>query len=128
MSLSILIAENEVELSARLFRLVDSLPVFRSVVRAMDGTDALNKIENQDFDILILNLDLPKRSALDVLRIVKARLKDNHAKIILISEAFTKESVEQGREYTTHFLAKPFNEESIKAKLGQLIQERKMVA
>ena len=45
------------------------------VDKALDGEDALTKIEQNNYDLLILDIQMPKKSGYDVLKEIKKELK-----------------------------------------------------
>jgi DNA-binding NtrC family response regulator len=90
-----------------------------SVEVTSDGEEALNQISEKEFDLVILDLRLPGKDGLQVLK--DARLKKPQLKGIIITaypaEATMAEAMEIG---AVDFLSKPIN----LPKLEKLIQEK----
>jgi signal transduction histidine kinase len=94
-------------------------------VNAADGEAALREIENRVFDLVFLDLMLPKTNGLDIARTIRERERlagaapDRRLPIIAISGHATTESEQKCREAgMDDFLAKPFTIEEILAKVN----------
>lgn len=85
-----------------------------SVVVAFDGQEALIKIKEENPDIILLDLMLPKRNGFEVLRVVREKYKDKWRPIIIISAktelASLKECYDLEADY---YLTKPCTMENI---------------
>ena len=106
---------------------IKSFPVFKHVIPSYDGADAMRKITNQAFDIIILDLGMPKKGGLEVLEFIdKGESHKNQASdILIISGGFTAENVGVCKGHTSYFLAKPFKIEDLKAKIGEIVKNKK---
>jgi DNA-binding response OmpR family regulator len=62
-----------------------------SVEAVRDGEEALGVIEKRDFDIIILDINLPKMSGWDVLRKLRENNKSQESKVIILSNAVLEE-------------------------------------
>lgn len=62
-----------------------------SVEAVRDGEEALGVIEKRDFDIIILDINLPKMSGWDVLRRLRENDKSQESKVIILSNAVLEE-------------------------------------
>lgn len=76
-----------------------------AVVTAADGQEALDYLATQDADVIILDVNMPRVSGLDVLRQVRERT-DYHHKIIMVTADYR---AEQGdiAQMADLFLIKP---------------------
>ena len=93
-----------------------------------DGEEALETIAMQDFDLLILDLKLPGKDGLEVLR--EARAKSPQLKVIIITAYPSVETaVEAMKEGAVDYLLKPFEynqlEKVIQETLGSIQTEMK---
>jgi len=65
---------------------------------ASDGEEVLDKLKTDDFDVMVLDISMPGKSGLDVLRELRARGKETP--VLLIStyaqEEYRKKAIEQG--------------------------------
>jgi len=91
------------------------------VVTAFDGKEALVKLEGEYFDLVILDLMLPKINGLDILQ--KHRLKNNTVPIIIISAKDTSSDRIKGLKYgADDYLNKPFEIEELLIRIQNLLK------
>lgn len=67
-----------------------------SVVRAMDGEEAMRMVETEMPDIVVLDILLPKADGFKVLETIKQNPKLMHIPVILFSNLSSKEDIEKG--------------------------------
>jgi DNA-binding response OmpR family regulator len=67
-----------------------------SVEVASEGEEAVRKAKEQQFDLVLLDIVLPKVDGWDILRQIKAESKLKDLKVIIISNLSQKEEVEKG--------------------------------
>ncbi|MFA4888039.1 MAG: response regulator [Candidatus Omnitrophota bacterium] len=84
------------------------------VVVAFDGEEALQKIEQDNPDIILLDLMMPKLNGFEVLKEVRQRFTEKWRPVIIISAKHELDSVEKcyGME-ADHYLTKPCTIENI---------------
>ncbi|EQC44747.1 response regulator [Bacteriovorax sp. Seq25_V] len=129
MSLSVLVVDDERKLTDMIAETLKQFPVFKSVLCSYDGQDAMRKLTNQKFDIVLLDLSMPKLDGLEVLNHLSDEANFSRTKIIIISGGFTPENISEAKNFTNHFLAKPFKIDDLKLKIGQVVKEiQKQVA
>lgn len=106
--LSILIADDQAANRTVLARIVERAG-HRSVV-AIDGEDVLDRLGEEDFDVAILDMHMPKLSGIDVLkqlRVMQAGLARRTPVIILSADA-TEQAAQDARDAGVfQFLSKP---------------------
>ena len=94
---------------------------------AEDGAEALDKFNAEHFDLVILDLMLPKLSGLDVLKTL--RVKDASTPIIIISAKDTSSDRIQGLKLgADDYLTKPFEIEELLLRINNLIKRADPVA
>jgi DNA-binding response OmpR family regulator len=78
------------------------------VVAAFDGEEALAKVRQDDPDVILLDLMLPKLNGFEVLKNIRENFKDRWRPIIIISAQNELESIKKcyGLE-ADHYLSKP---------------------
>ncbi len=129
MSLSVLVVDDEKKLTDMIAEALKQFPIFKTVICSYDGQDAMRKLTNQKFDIVLLDLSMPKLDGLDVLSHLNEEAKLARTKVIIISGGFTPENISEAKNFTNHFLAKPFKIDDLKLKIGQVVKEiQKQVA
>jgi len=67
-----------------------------SVEVASEGEEAVRKAKEEKFDLVLLDIVLPKVDGWDILRQIKAESKLKDLKVIIISNLSQKEEVEKG--------------------------------
>ncbi|MBP7215804.1 MAG: response regulator [Candidatus Omnitrophica bacterium] len=84
------------------------------VVVAYDGEEALKKVKDDNPDIILLDLMLPKRNGFEVLKEVRSKFTDKWRPIIIISGKTDLETVKEcyGCE-ADHYLTKPCSPEDV---------------
>lgn len=92
-----------------------------AVDAAYDGEDALFEYEVNEYDLIILDLNLPRKDGLDVLREIRA--KDSEMKVLILS-ARTKVSdrilgLDEG---ANDYLIKPFDFGELEARVRNLLR------
>jgi signal transduction histidine kinase len=112
---------------------VDDEPEFVAVVRdalvqaghavsaADDGDDAMNKVAHDDFDVILMDLGLPKRNGLEVVRAMRGEGIDS--KIVLMT-GWDGDAVSADPRITfcDTLLQKPFRRRELEGVLSSLFQ------
>ncbi|WP_284141740.1 MULTISPECIES: response regulator transcription factor [unclassified Virgibacillus] len=118
----ILIVEDEQKLS-RVLQLELEYEDYLTTVAA-DGKEALRKIEEQEWDLVLLDIMLPKLNGLEVLR--RVRLNDESTPIILLTardQVFDKVS---GLDHGANdYITKPFQIEELLARIRAHLRQRR---
>ncbi len=118
MAKPILIVDDNPNMSSLL---ADMLEVFdHPSVRASDGYQALNKLQKQDFAMVITDMRMPNMTGLELLE----KVKSEHPKlpVVLISGYSIKEfDSDTGEAKPDGFLAKPFMMSDIEKLLNSLL-------
>lgn len=115
----VLLVEDEKKLSNSIAKGLSN--VGYAVDAAYDGEEALYEYEVNEYDLIILDLNLPKKDGLDVLRAI--REKDNEIKVLILS-ARTKvdDRIVGLDEGANDYLIKPFDFGELKARIRNLLR------
>lgn len=90
-----------------------------AVTKCHDGETAFELILDEDFDAVILDLNLPKMDGLEVLQ--KIRAKNNQTKVLILSARASVSDKVLGLDMTANdYLAKPFDFDELLARLRNL--------
>ena len=96
---------------------------FTVVAKANDGVEALEEIEEHDFDVLILDVIMPQLDGIGVLEEVKEKRLNNQFKIIMLTafgqEDLTQQVVELGADY---YILKPFDLDKLSSRIKQVME------
>jgi two-component system response regulator FlrC len=106
----ILVADSERNFRMALFTTLTRLG--HGVEMAEDGQEALNKFQDQKFDLLMVDTKLAKQGGLSLIREIK-RLKPDMPVIAMSSGGGVEEAVLVMREGAQDFLHKPFPAEAV---------------
>lgn len=99
------------------------------VIVAEDGEQALVKIKEQSFDLVLLDIMMPNISGYDVLERLKADTATAHIPIIMISAVDDLDSVVRCIELGAEdYLFKPFNPVLLKARVGASLRKNRLSA
>lgn len=95
------------------------------VIEAIDGMDALRKIANQKFNLIICDLKMPKADGMEVIKSLSAKNKDNKPDAIMVlSGTLSKEQTEKlNKSSPVHFMGKPYDEAELKIHLDKILSD-----
>jgi adenylate cyclase len=94
--------------------------------QAENGFMALEKIGASDFDVILLDIDMPEMNGIDVLRTLKGDIRLRHLPVIIISASSEIDSalrcIEIGAD---DYLPKPFNPLLLRTRLNASLQRKR---
>jgi len=94
------------------------------VVSAMDGMQALKALQNQYFDLMILDIMLPEMDGIEVLETI--RVQNNDLPVLILSAKNTSADRVMGlKKGADDYLTKPFNLEELLLRVQKLIEKNK---
>lgn len=115
----ILLVEDEKKLSDSIVKGLTNAGY--AVDAVYDGEEALYEYEVNEYDLIILDLNLPKKDGLDVLREIRA--KDNEMKVLILSARTKVDDRILGLdEGANDYLIKPFDFGELKARIRNLLR------
>ena len=126
MSASILIVDDE-EIVVRSYNPHPGRPRVFELQTARDGAEALQKIDESPFDVVILDIMMPKVGGIEVLR----RVKEAHPDIEVIMFTGLAEidtAVSCMKLGAFDYLAKPFEPEELKLAVTRALERRSTAA
>jgi two-component system, OmpR family, response regulator len=86
-----------------------------------DGLEAIEVIQNEDFNLIILDLFMPKKSGFEVVEFIREELKLT-TPILIISRNHLEETIQKA--YTAgadDYIIKPFQAEDLVVKVTRLL-------
>lgn len=96
---------------------------FAVAATAHDGVTALEKIEEHEFDVLVLDVIMPQLDGIGVLEEIKEKGLHDEFKIIMLTafgqEDLTQQVVELGADY---YILKPFDLDKLASRIKQVIE------
>jgi len=94
------------------------------VVSAQDGMQALKALQNQYFDLMILDIMLPEMDGIEVLEAI--RIQNNNLPVLVLSAKNTSADRVLGlKKGADDYLTKPFNLEELLLRVQKLIEKNK---
>src|SRR5579862_5866766 len=120
---SILVVDDEIEIREGLEALLTSESF--DVTLAESGAAGLQKLDDRPFDLMLLDVSLPDRNGLDMLR--EIRLRDPHLSIILIT---AYGSIDMARAAfkggAQDYITKPWSNDELIAQISLAIEGRRL--
>jgi CheY-like chemotaxis protein len=96
------------------------------VITVGDGQLAIDRLDSDPPDIVLADVDMPKRDGYEVAAYVKSRPKLAHIPVVLLTGAF--EPIDQARALqagSTEVLAKPFEPQMVINRVKQLLSKKR---
>lgn len=94
--------------------LVDTLENPEWVVEeAIDGQEALEKLSNQNFDLVVIDYMMPYYTGINVIEKLPLRIKENLSVIMLTAKSQKEDKDLATASGVTHFIQKPFSPSSL---------------
>ena len=122
---SVLSVDDDVEMLGLLHEVVSQLG--HTSVTAVDGVDALEKLELDHFDIVITDISMPRMDGIELTKRIKADLEDVDVLVVTGYQEEYKytDVIEIG---ASDFISKPFNINELEAKINRILRERDLRA
>ncbi len=97
---------------------------FRNVHEATDGTDALQKLKEGGFGLVISDWNMEPMTGIQLLRHVRADEKLKHIPFIMVTAESKPENVIAAKQAgVSNYVVKPFNAETLKGKMSSVLGE-----
>ena len=122
-SFTCLIVDDEEDICEVCNMYLDNMGKFRQILTAKDGVDASIKMTNQAFDLILLDINLPKRGGLDILNAQKKE-KGSVDNIAVMSGSIDKDTLSEAVKCgVTSFIVKPFTEAQFQEKVISILKK-----
>jgi two-component system, chemotaxis family, chemotaxis protein CheY len=116
MSKRVLVADDDKAMRTLLVHALGPLGI-EEAVEAADGDEALALFQQSEFDLILLDLEMPGKTGLEVLRAIRSHPSD--VPVIMVTAKRSRESVLEAAEAgVTDYLVKPIDQEVLKKKLA----------
>ncbi|HEV7238654.1 MAG TPA: sigma-54 dependent transcriptional regulator [Thermoanaerobaculia bacterium] len=95
------------------------------VISAASGEEALNMLESEDFDLVILDVMLPGISGIDTMRAI--RIANPYVPVIIIT-AFSSidGAIDAMKQGAFHYIPKPFKNEEVVLTVNKALEQRRL--
>jgi response regulator of citrate/malate metabolism len=95
---------------------------FKNIVFAHDGFIATQKLQNQKFALILLDISMPKKTGIDLLGEFGNRTLNQIDNIIIVSGTLEKEIISKALEKGVKtFLVKPFDEPTFQERVIKIL-------
>ena len=102
---------------------LESLPV--KLVTAVDGLDALKKVEEHNPDLVLLDIMMPQMSGFQVCRKLKGDARTRDIQVLMVTALNELGDIEQANECgTDDFVSKPVNKIELLTRVKSLLRVR----
>jgi CheY-like chemotaxis protein len=102
---------------------LESLPV--KIVTATDGVEALQKVEEHNPDLILLDIMMPRMSGFQVCRKIKADPKTHDIQVLMVTALNELGDIEQASDCgTDDFVSKPVNKFELLTRVKSLLRVR----
>jgi class 3 adenylate cyclase len=97
------------------------------IFSAENGREALEALEKQDFDLILLDIMMPEMNGYQVLECLKADHRLRSVPVIVISAVDELDSVVRCIELGAEdYLTKPFNRVVLRARIGAILEKKQL--
>lgn len=121
MNMQILVIDDFQTMTALVRNLLRSIG-FTNIDEARDGSSALEKIAEKNFDLIISDWNMKPMAGIDLLRTLRTR--GNPVPFIMITaENLTENVLEAKAAGVTGYITKPFNAHTLKARIAAVFGE-----
>jgi len=105
----------------------NSLKYFRcEVVEAINGIDAIEKIKENNFDVILMDVQMPMMDGIEATKIIKQDLNINTPIIALTANAFKTEIDKFKSVGISDYITKPFDEDVLYKSISKVVSENKL--
>lgn len=120
---SVLLIDDEDEIKSLMSNyLVKSHIEENRIVFASDGKEALSKIQNQEFGLIIVDVLMPRMNGLQLIKEIKLRAKYKDIPVIIISGTLEAENVKTAIALgINNIIVKPFTYNLFIEKIGRAL-------
>ncbi|MEL7585644.1 MAG: two-component regulator propeller domain-containing protein [Prolixibacteraceae bacterium] len=116
----VLLVEDHAEL---LDMTADSLRPFFSVMKALNGRQALDVLSSENIDLVVSDVMMPEMDGFELCRTIKSDISYSHIPVILLTAKVALDSKIEGMEYGADvYLEKPFSMKYLQKQIGNLLQ------
>ena len=97
---------------------------FNNVVEAADGKQALDRVHEEQIDLIVSDWNMPNMTGIEFLKHVRADEKYKSTPFIMVTAEGKKENVVAAvHAGVSNYIVKPFNAATLKEKMSKVIGE-----
>lgn len=92
------------------------------IVTAANGAEALRCVLEQDFAVILLDVNMPDMDGFEVASFIRQRERSAHTPIIFVTGTFLESSAQGYQSGAVDYLIKPYSPEILKAKVAIFVE------
>lgn len=120
---NILVVDDEVAICKIMSKYLRFYKGFQKIVIARDGVQAMQKLQNQQFDLVITDLVMPYRDGFSLIDNVRKIPKYYKMKFMIVSGCLSKEkAIMAMRKGIRHIVVKPFSARQLLEKTFDILE------
>ena len=96
------------------------------VIAAYDGNEALNIIQQESFDLAIIDIKMPGRNGIEILKALKEKNPDTEV-LIITGHASLETAIESVRYGAYDYVEKPFDIHELKKIVARALEKRRLI-
>jgi class 3 adenylate cyclase len=124
--LKVLVVDDSRTLRRILIRELNNVGI-TNITEVADGYEAIEKAKSENFDLMLLDMEMPELDGLDTLRVIKSEPELKYLPVIVVSSAEefdkTVECIQIGAE---DYLPKPFNPVLLRARVFSSLEKKRL--
>lgn len=125
-SKDILIVDDDKEICEILKEYAVNMGCFKNIVFAHDGILATQKLRNQRFQVVLLDVNMPKKSGLDLVAEFDDKSLNKRESVCIVSGTLDKDAIAHIlKGGIKNFLVKPFDEAAFQEKILKILTSLK---
>jgi two-component system chemotaxis response regulator CheY len=118
---TILIVEDSSTTRALIRAVIDELGDFETV-EAASGFEALKMLPQQEYDLIITDINMPDINGLELINFVRSNARYSHMPIIIVSTERSEEDKKRGMALgATAYVSKPFKSLELQEAIQKII-------
>ena len=92
------------------------------VTLAEDGVQGTEKLENDSFDLVISDVNMPNRNGIEMVKLMKAMDKYKFTPVLILTTESQNSMMEEGKKAgATGWIVKPFTNEKLLATVARVL-------
>lgn len=97
---------------------------FQNITEAVDGADALKKLQTEEFKFVISDWNMPNMMGIDLLKAVRSDDKLKGLPFLMVTAEAEKENIiEAAKAGVSQYIIKPFTVDSLEQKIGSIFSK-----
>lgn len=122
----VLICDDDKDICEILKTYCENMGCFKNIVMAHDGITATQKLRNQKFALMCLDISMPKKSGYDLISDVETGSINSKDNILIVSGTLEKDLIAKIlASGVKNFMVKPFDEKQFQEKVLRILSTTK---